>query len=349
MRYLLWICAGMLLAAGAKGQALDPILSMWDQQPMALNPALTGNQPYKWRAALNYREVYYSVARPYRTNAVSFDINLPINVWSGNIWGFGLSILNDDVGESQLMNRRYNVSLGLGQYLDARQMHSLSVGFQAGLGQRGIVYDNVYWDNQWVGEGFQTSLNPNEPLNNDVQSYADLSTGVQYQYHDNRLIDITAGIALFHFNQPDASLLSEFESQNLERKWNAHFQMQHRIQENGSVALRPSVLFTRQGNFDILMFGNDFRFIISEGTRTTGKRRAASIDLGVHHRWGTDMIGRVIFNLAGLQFGASYDIAIGNVSNVSGNIIGPEFFIGYRAGFKKGLFNQYNRWNKGKL
>ncbi len=349
MKRLLYLLTGLLISQAAISQSLDPTLSAWDQQPLALNPALTGQQTYKWRMALTYREVYYTVTRPYRTTAFNFDVNLPLNTWNGSIWGVGFSVLNDDIGDSQIMNRRYNASVSVGQYLDATQRHSLSVGFQGGLGQRGIVYDNVYWDNQWVGEGFQLSIDPGEPLNQDVQNYFDLSSGVQYQYHDSKLMDITAGIAVFHFNRPDNSLLNELEVQNLERRWNVHFQMQHRVQENGSVAFRPSFLFTRQGDFDVLIFGNDFRFIFSDGTRTTGKRKATSIDLGVHHRWGTDIIAKAAFNLAGFQFGATYDVAIGNVSNVAGNLIGPEFFIGYRAGFQRGLFNNYNRWNKGKL
>lgn len=349
MRYLIYISILCLFATDLSSQALDPTLSMWNQQPLAINPALTGQQDYKWRVASNYREVYYTVARPYRTTAGYFEINLPIPAWEGNIWGFGISVLNDDIGESQLMNRRYNAHFALGQYLDSRQKHSLGVGFQAGLGQRGIVYDNLYWDNQWVGEGFRLSIDPQEPLTQDVQNYFDLSTGIQYQYHDDKLIDIVAGVAMFHFNEPDYTLNTEVETQNLNRKYTVHFEMQHKVKEFSKVALRPSFVWTRQGEFDVLIFGNDFRFILSEGTRTTGKRSAASIDIGFHHRWQTDLIGRVAFNLAGFQFGAAYDVGIGRVTNLAGNFIGPEFFVGYRAGFRRGLVNDYSRWNKGKL
>lgn len=349
MRKIVYLLLGLFIASVASAQSLDPTLSAWDQQPLSVNPALAGNNQYKWRAAATYREVYYSVSRPYRTTAFNFDVNLPIPAWSGSIWGIGFSVLNDDIGDARLTNRRYNGTISIGQYLDPNEKHSLSVGFQGGLGQRGIVYDDVYWDNQWTGQGFQLRTDPREPLTQDVKNYFDLSSGLQYQYHDPELMDITAGIAVYHFNRPDGSLLSEYDEQPIERRWNVHFLMQHRVRENGTVAFRPSFLFSRQGQFDVLILGNDFRFILSDGTRTTGKRKASSIDLGVHHRWGTDVIAKVAFNLAGLQFGATYDFAVSNISNVNGNIIGPEVFFGYRGGFQKGLFNNYNRWNKGKL
>lgn len=352
MKKLFYTAILLAFGASAAAQGYDPLISLYKYQPLNINPALTGNMDAKWRMSLAYRDQWQIIHRPYRDFMGSFDINLPINAWNGNIWGFGINVVNDDQGDAKLVNRRYNLSFSLGQYLDPRQEHSLSVGFQGGLGQRAINYDNVYWDNQWAGQGFALYLDPGEPLISDVKSYLDLSTGIQYSYSGDGLVDINGGLSMYHFNTPDVGLFNDTANTELQQRNNVHFEMVHRIRKNSMFATKPSFLYSRQHDRGNLIVGNQFMFLFNEGTRTTGKRSEASMSLGLFGRFGkasTDVIGSMILEIAGFTFGAAYDIPVGTISQVTGAQGAFELMIGYRSGYRRGLFNSYSRFKKGKL
>ncbi len=348
MRKSIFILALLAIAFGAKSQGIDPEFSLYNYQPLTINPALAGNSEAKWRLNLTAREQNYVISQPYRSGVASFDINLPINAWAGNIWGLGFNVVHDDQGDVRLKNTRYNVSLSVGQYLDPRQQHSLSVGFQGGLGQRAIDYSSVYWDNQWVGEGFALYLPSGENLPSDVKSYFDLSTGIQYSY-DGDLADVTLGYGMFHANTPDHSLYIDSATFDLDRRHSIHFSMEHRLRKDNLFALRPSFLITRQGKTNNVIFGNDFVFYFNEPTRTTGKRKEYSMSLGMFHRLQKDLIASMMFNLAGFSFGTSYDVSVGNINKLNGYQGAWEVFIGYKAGFRKGSNSRYMPHKKGRL
>lgn len=338
------------------GGILDPELTMYQFQPHTLNPALSGNANSKWQMHGSWREQSYSISNPFLTWRGYFDINAPINAWNGNIWGFGLNVENDQQGDSRIRNTRVNGTMSIGQYLDARQQHSISVGFQGGYGTRAIDYGEMYWDNQWVGQGFNNLAPSGEPELEDAQGYFDLSTGAQYSYYSGDLIELYSGVAVFHVNRPDVGLYTDTNSTFLQRKTNAHIEFVHRIRDNSMFALRPSLLYSRQANRASLIAGSRFQFLFNEGTRTTGRRNESSISFGLFTRvanppYGTmvDLLGTLNMEFAGFTFGAGYDIPLGNFQALNGYEGAYEFMIGYRAGYRRGLYNKYSRSKKGKL
>ncbi|MEX2596560.1 MAG: PorP/SprF family type IX secretion system membrane protein [Salibacteraceae bacterium] len=348
MRALIYISIFLLASSSVFGQGIDPQFSLYGRQPLTVNPALTGNMESKWRIGTNIREQDFVVSQPYRSGVASFDINLPINAWSGNIWGFGLYVVHDDQGDARLRNTQVNGSFSLGQYLDPREQHSLSVGLQAGMGQRSIGYGNVYWDNQWANEGFDLQRDPNENLPGGVKKYLDISTGLQYSYYGD-IMQMTGGYAMYHANTPDNSLYIDTNQTQLDRRHTIHFTMENRLRKDNLFALRPSFLFTNQGKINNLIVGNDFVFYFNEPTRVTGKRKEYSMSLGIYHRLLKDMVATLQFDLAGFSFGAAYDIAVGSMNQLNGYQGGYEIFVGYRAGFRSGSNSRYMPHKKGKL
>jgi type IX secretion system PorP/SprF family membrane protein len=339
-------------------QGIDPQLSLFNDQPTYMNPALVGNFDYKWRVNTSYRDQYSSISTPYRTIATSFDINLPINAWAGNIWGFGLSVFQDAQSDVAYTSTNFNASFSIGQYLDPRENHSLSVGFLGGYGQRAIDYSNLnYWDSQWVGTGFQLGRPTGEPFNNDVRGYADLSTGLQYTYNGEGLVDVRAGLAMQHFNRPEIGLYRDGQGFQMDRQFGIHADMEYRFNRDSRFYIRPSAYYTIQGEINNMIIGNDFVFMFNEPTRTTGKRKEYSMTLGVFHRAGfalkepaaKDAIATIKLNLAGFTFGSAYDFNIGSNSSLTGYQGALEVFVSYKAGFKKGSVNGYQRFKTGKL
>jgi type IX secretion system PorP/SprF family membrane protein len=357
---------GLSLFGSAQG-LLDPTLTMYSFQPLTINPALTGNMDSKWRVNAVYREQGYIVSRPFRVFSGSFDMQLPINAWAGNIWGFGLNVVNDDQGDSYLVNRRINANFSIGQYLDARNQHSISVGFAGGLGMRGIDYGDTYWDRQWVGDGFNVrDVISGEPEDNQVNNYAEVSTGIQYTYYSGDLVEFTGGVGVFHLNRPDVSLYNDTAGTNMQRRTAVHGEFTHKIRDNSMFAIKPKALYSRQASRASLQAGTNFQFLFNEGTRTTGKRNESSIMLGLFGRFANstkqnptnpnpekefnfDILATASMEFAGFTFGGGYDVPLGSFQTVNGYEGGFEFMIGYRAGYQRGLYSKYSPNRKGKL
>jgi type IX secretion system PorP/SprF family membrane protein len=349
MRRLVTICALTALALSAKAQmGLDPEFSYYYRHTLNVNPALAGQADTKWQFQTTAREQYYVVSQPYRSGAMSIDINLPINAWSGNIWGIGLSSIYDDQGDTRLRTIGYNLTLAVGQYLDPREQHSLSVGIQAGYAQRSLTFIDTYWNNQWQGSAFNLLRPTGESLPGDAQGYLDLSTGLQYSYVGD-IMSMTGGYAAYHANRPDASLYIDTGNYNLPVHHTIHWNMENRLSKDNMMSLNPSFIITRQGKTNNITLGNEFLFYFNEPTRVTGKRKEYSMGLGVYHRVGKDMIGTFTLNLAGFSFGAGYDISVSSINRINDYQGAWEVFIGYRAGFRKGSNSQYMPHRKGRL
>lgn len=353
---LLTACSLTDVQAQQYGGLYDPMLTMYSFQPQNINPALVGNQNHKWKMTAIYREQSYIPHEPFRTTSASFDMNAPINAWSGNIWGFGLSGLDDRQGDAFIRNTNILGSFSIGQYLDPQLKHSMSIGFQGGIANRAIDYGEAYWNRQWVGEGFDTEVETGEPLLTDVRNYFDLSTGVQYSYYSGDLIEFTGGVGVFHVTRPDVSLYGDTANTKLSRRATVHLDFVHRIRDNSMFALRPSVLYSRQAQRANLRAGTDFQFLFNEGTRTTGKRSESSISFGLFGRvafpeMGTvyDVLGTISMDFAGFSFGAGYDIPVGTYNMINGYEGAFEFMLSYRAGYRRGLYNRYSPRKKGKL
>jgi type IX secretion system PorP/SprF family membrane protein len=353
---LLTACSLTAVQAQQYGGIYDPMLTMYSFQPQNINPALVGNQNHKWKMTAIYREQSYIPHEPFRTTSASFDMNAPINAWSGNIWGFGISGLDDRQGDAFLRTTNVLGSFSIGQYLDPRLTHSISIGFQGGIASRAIDYTEAYWDRQWVGEGFDTEVDAGEPLLGDVRNYFDLSTGVQYSYFSGDLVEFTGGVGVFHVTRPDVSLYGDTANTKLSRRATVHLDFVHRIRDNSMFALRPSVLYSRQAQRGNFRAGTDFQFLFNEGTRTTGKRSESSISFGLFGRvafpgMGTvyDVLGTISMEFAGFSVGAGYDIPVGTYNTINGYEGAFEFMLSYRAGFRRGLYNKYSPRKKGKL
>lgn len=337
----------MSLHRVAEAQGLDPQFSMYKDQASFMNPALVGNFNHKYQFDLSARDQTTSIATPYRTRVASFEMNLPVNIWQGNIIGIGVNVFQDAQSDASYTSNALRASFSIGQYLDPREEHNISVGFQGGYGQRAIDYSNVYWNNQWVGEGFQLGKPTGEPLVGDVRGYADLSTGLQYTYRGDGLVDARFGIAMQHLNTPEVGLYRDGEGFQMSRRYGIHADMEYRFNSYSKFYVRPSAYFTNQGTVNNLIFGNDFVFMFNEATRTTGERKEYSMSLGLYHRLQKDVIGVIKLNLAGFSFGAAYDANVGYQRITTAYQGALEIFISYKAGFKKGSVNGYHRYKTG--
>ena len=185
----------------------DLHFSQTSQIPLLINPGATGLFDGWERITINHKNQWTTSNVNYYTSALSFDMNLFKPKRSqGAYMGLGLQAYNDIAGDSKLGTRAVSLSSSVILPLDRYQV--LSVGFQAGLGQKSLNSTSLYFGNQFTGQEFETNL-PSHEQSSTSKLYSDFSTGVYYRYNssnhrwrnDDRLV-FEAGVAYYHINKP---------------------------------------------------------------------------------------------------------------------------------------------------
>lgn len=184
-------------------QAQDFHLSMYDASPMFLNPAMTGMVDAPWRANIQYRNQWKTVAyKPYTTALVSVDA--PVGKW-----GFGGQITEMRAGIGgynvfqALASAAYSVSL------DRKRFHQLAMGIQGGINQKSVEFNIYSFDAQYTtqnGGGFDKNVASQESPSNQSFILPQTNAGIMYYYSKQQSrLNPFVGYSLFNLLQPKES------------------------------------------------------------------------------------------------------------------------------------------------
>lgn len=238
--------------------AQDIHFSQYDLSPINLNPALTGQFVGDYRFIGNYRTQWSSVTVPYNTFSFGADARnfLPQKNFAG-----GLQINQDQAGDSRF--KTFQAALS-GTYLmpvseDSTQ--NLSFGLQAGVTNKNIAYDPLYFDAQYDGYAYNAGLPTQENFANSSKTYLNLTTGIAYFNQIEKRKSIGAGIALFNLTKPNESFYNE-ATVKLARRLVVHANAEWKVSDKINVL--PSLLYMRQGTYSEFNFGGAAKYILTD-------------------------------------------------------------------------------------
>ncbi|HTL81757.1 MAG TPA: PorP/SprF family type IX secretion system membrane protein, partial [Bacteroidia bacterium] len=244
------IITGVVFLSAHLVQAQDFHLTHYDAAKIYLNPAMTGMFDGYYRIHANYRNQWSAIpGRPFQTAAIAFD--MPVNRY-----GVGAQILDNNAGDGNYNVLQLNLSAAYDLQLDKNNYHHLAFGMEAGVIQKSINYDKLYWGEQYtlVNDGtFDQTLPSGEGLTGVENKYLlDINAGALYYYaKDGARINPFVGVAAFNMNQPNESFYSSTS------KLPMHFILHSgaRIGINEKLQLQPRFLFMKQGNDYEMVFG----------------------------------------------------------------------------------------------
>ncbi len=209
------IVAVIVLFSLTKSFSQDFHYSLINNQPLVLNPALTGVFDFDFkhkdlRLSSLYRQQWTTVAsnyiatpKPYHTTSFSADGLVKRHKYiHGDYVGVGFSLAHDQAGDLKFKSQQANVSVSYNKSLNGKRTRFLTLGFQGGIVNRSVDYTNGYFDNQWTGVEFNPSLSTGESFPTESYNFADLSTGLVYEQFDEGQPKFMVGLAYFHFNNP---------------------------------------------------------------------------------------------------------------------------------------------------
>jgi type IX secretion system PorP/SprF family membrane protein len=316
-------------------QAQDPHFSQFTSSGMNLNPSLTGVMEGQYRVQLAYRDQWSSLGPSYKTMAAGVDFRY--HIVSDDFASFGIKLLRDQAGAGAYSQTYGHLSGGYMKKLfggrnTAKQF--IAGGVQAGVGQHG-----VNWDQLWFGNQYDASiLSENLELDNgepDIligsgtsEIFVDLGAGLSYiAIFDDRK-NVYAGVAMHHINEPVISLFND-SSVKLASRLSIHGGGEWLLNE--SLSLQPAFQVQLQQSHKLYQLGSRVRY-------NSFDNREIGLRVGAWLRMVSDIntslsaeaiIASAMLEYSDYQFGFSYDITLSDL-NIANNRQGAfEFTLSY--------------------
>lgn len=298
--------------------AQDIHFSQFWMAPVMQNPSLIG-VGHDVQAIVNYKDQWRSVASPYKTFDVSFDMKLNKKKATKGFWASGINIFADKAGDAQMGTTQGNLNLAYHVMLNSKS--TLGAGLMVGAGQRSINYSQLQWMNQYDGTSYNSSLPTGEQSVATNFMYADVGAGLVWAYKKgeayiagNDQVNANAGIAVFHVNQPKYSFFDSGEK--LKMKIVAHANILYGI-KNSNVSIIPGFVISSQGKSNEIMIGSMFRYTTKESSKYTGYVKGSAVSLGLHYRNRDALITSALIEMGPYAIGLSYDANISGLKTAS--------------------------------
>jgi type IX secretion system PorP/SprF family membrane protein len=314
------IFAFMLLCCLQAGYSQDRLFTQFYASPLTLNPALSGLFDGKYRVGAVYRDQWRGLLeKPYQTSSFGADLRLEpfkSNVSKDKI-GIGLLFFKDKVNALDFSTTQIAISSAYHKTLDLESTQYLSAGFQIGLTQRNVNYENLSFQDQWNGtDKFTGKTEERLPENN--FGFSDFSGGLNYTATFEPKTSLFIGAAVHHFNSPNVSFYKGEEKPKvaLPMRFSMQLAVNFPVNRQHTIFMSPRVVASMQGQHLTMNAGTNFRMNIDKTYNT-----ALHLGSWVRPVRGKDginldaivVMGGIEFN--GVLLGLSYDLNLPNLKN----------------------------------
>jgi type IX secretion system PorP/SprF family membrane protein len=315
--------SGFLLNSSLVVRAQDAHFSQFYAAPLLLNPALAGTYTGTFRISTIYRDQWRSALdNPLRTFAASGDAKFDIRYGKRNlpdVVALGITFYGDRVTTFDYNTNQIVLTGAYHKLIDQRSKQYIGIGFQGGIFQRSVNYEDLTFQDQFNAiDGYTLGTGENLPPNN--RSLGDLSLGVYYTISPSKNTNFHAGVGAYHVNRPNISFynIPDIIDPNLNKtdilhtKWSIHTGASFKTSNRLYVQPRVNVLM--QGPQSELNIGTHFRFKLS---KTAGQYLLFGPYVrGVQNKeqFGIEsLIALAGLELSNFIIGVSYDQSVGNL------------------------------------
>ena len=311
---ILLICSTTL-----KGQ--DIHFSQFNDLPLNLNPALSGNMDGTFRAGTIYRNQWNSIGVPFESTALFSDFKIYPKFLNGEVIGLGLQLLNDRSGSGGLVENVLSFTGSYHHFLNAKKDQLLTAGISLGAFQKSIDLSKLNFENQFV---YQTAnfgnISSNETFANNSITRPDIGIGISWTWFHLYGHQVTAGISAAHINLPNQSFYGNEDI--LAPKINFHTRAIYSL--NTNIDIDPSIILIRQNGNTNFIIGADLLYKM--GRKTIEK---IDLKLSVYGRLGDAMSFIAGMNHNNWSINIGYDLNLSSLAPASGTKGAFEISISY--------------------
>jgi type IX secretion system PorP/SprF family membrane protein len=289
----LYLAFLLVLGVGSLS-AQDIHFSQWWTAPMAMNPAMTGNFNGLVRATFDYRNQWFLIptlnqTTPYQTFQGSVDGAISSQRMENNKFGVGLMFFNDRAGDGGLTTNSALASIAYHQGVDRYGKSHLSFGLQAGFVMKQVTIQNLIFESQLDGYGWNKNISNGENFNSSPIIYPDVNAGVMFSSRPKDKFAYNFGVSVDHIAAPRESFLFD-ENNRINRRYNVHGGMEISAGNDNQWTFSPTILFMMQGQAEQYNYG-----------------------LGINYQTNNDNVGIFGGGFARMNSGGAFDAAILNL------------------------------------
>ena len=300
----------------------DIHFSQYNNSPLNLNPALTGNFNNTNRIILNNRSQWRSITVPYKTFSFSYDrkiLDFPIKK---SFLGLGILFNTDKAGDGDFGTNQIKIPVSFNKILNSDSSLILSIGENIAFNQNSLNFQAFYFGSQFNGNKFIPNSSTNEtPVNANI-SYFDFSAGINLYHKINNKIFFNYGIAYNHLNKPKQSF-NNVANVNLDSKINVYVNSFIFLNKNFNAL--PSIAYFNQGKYKEFDIGGLLQY-------KTHNINISSVYFGGQLRIKDAIIINMLLDYKDFSFGLSYDINVSTLKIASNGYGGLELSVIYTFG-----------------
>lgn len=202
LSYIFFLTLGVLGRPTVHAQDLH--FSQFYEAPLLRNPSLAGIFTGDVRVQAIYRDQWNSVTNAYKTGALSGEYKMPIGK-ADDFVTLGLQMMYDRAGTVSWTSTHILPALNFHKSLSSEVNRYLSLGFMAGVVQRGLDRSKMTTNSTYDGLGDGENLAANNYM------YIDGAVGMSFnsQLNENPQNNMFLGLAYHHFNRPKASFYQD--------------------------------------------------------------------------------------------------------------------------------------------
>ncbi len=303
----------------------DPDFSQQYATPLNLNPALTGNFNGTYRVGGIYRDAWRTASPvPIATYVFNGEYRFKMGKEKKNsdYGAAGLKFFSDRTSLIEHNTNAISALFAFHKSLSEFNTSYLSIGFEAGITQKNLNYENLNFEDEFNGiNGFQGFTEEELQANN--FGYGDYSMGLNYFSEINKKNSLNIGLTAKHLTNPNTSYWKRSDSKDPDLiKVNRTgllfgFQAITRHQLNYFVTLNPRIVVKSQGTaFTQLFLGSTVRYDLNTFNNTAVH---AGLFARVSNTVDSYELAHLVpffgFEVNDMLIGISYDVNMHDVVN----------------------------------
>ena len=308
------------------GYSQDTQYSQFYAYPVYMNAAFAGSHSGTYRVTAGYRSQWAgTIENPFTSFSLAGDFKIDVtpNKKDGDYAGAGLIFSTDQIGVFNYDVYQIGLMGSFHKLLAAKSNTYLSAGFQLGLNQRSINYNNVTFEDQFNG-GNAYNLPTQEILPANNIAHSDVGFGLNFSTTPAKNLGFYIGGSYYHLTEPTISFFGidndvevPLENGVLFRRLSLH--AAGSVPLTPLITLMPRAIYNHQGPHTSVTFGTNFRFQIYEADASFfhfGGWMRSTKSLSIFQP--TDATIMAGFEMKGLMLGFSYDFYLREIAGQVG-------------------------------
>ncbi|MDZ4823216.1 MAG: PorP/SprF family type IX secretion system membrane protein [Flavobacteriales bacterium] len=311
---------GTVLLLAVCSLAQDVHLSQFQNAPLLMNPASTGDFSGLIRGGVSFRDQWGVLGAGFTSYLMYADYRPGEDENTHTVpYSFGVVTARDKAGDLGFGNMTIKLSASKEVKLSARR--KLCMGLQLGVIQSSIDLAGYQWGSQYDGQNWNSSF-AGEIVTIPKVTSMDAGAGMIYTKSigqstlsagDMRFISI--GLAAHHLNRPKLAF-DPLDMNRIPVRYSGHFQGVFGV-ENTLYSFQPMGLVQWQKGAMEAAAGCNLRIRLKEASRYTGLVKPSIFGFGLMYRYGDAICPTFLYDNQTISFYATYDFNISSLREVT--------------------------------